>query len=80
MAHSLDGAPQDAPNFSDKDKIGLLIGRDVTNIETGTFATGYWMEDCEKSQALLTLDDGPQLLAVGRGGGCSCGQGDFEFT
>lgn len=72
--------PQDAPDPENPDTLGLLIGRYVTNIETGTFITDPWMEDCEKSQALLTLDDGTQLVAMGRGGGCVCGQGDFEFT
>ena len=71
--------PQDAPDPDNPDTLGLLIGRYVTNIETGTFITDSWMEDCEKSQALLTLDDGTQLVAMGRGGGCVCGQGDFEF-
>lgn len=72
--------PQDAPDPENPDTLGLLIGRYVTNIETGTFITDPWMEDCAKSQALLTLDDGTQLVAMGRGGGCACGQGDFEFT
>lgn len=72
--------PQDAPDPENPDTLGLLIGRYVTNIETGTFITDSWMEDCEKSQALLTLDDGTQLVAMGRAGGCVCGQGDFEFT
>ena len=72
--------PQDAPDPENPDTLGLLIGRYVTNIETGTFITDPWMEDCEKSQALLTLDDGTQLVAMGRRGGCVCGQGDFEFT
>lgn len=51
----------------------------MTNIENGTFATKSWLEDCEKPQALITLDDGTQLVAMGRGGGCVCGQGDFEL-
>lgn len=80
MANSFYGDPQDAPDPDNPDTLGLLIGRYVTNIETGTFITKSWMEDCEKSQALLTLDDGTQLVAMGRGGGCVCGQGDFEFT
>lgn len=80
MANSFYGDPQDSPDCDAKDTLGLLIGRYVTNIETGTFETEDWMEDCEKPQALITLDDGTQLLAVGRGGGCVCGQGDFEFT
>ena len=74
------GDPQDSPSPDTPDTLGLLIGRYVTNIETGTFLTKDWMEDCERPQALITLDDGTQLLAVGRGGGCVCGQGDFEFT
>ena len=80
MLESFYGDPQDAPDTEKPDTLGLLIGRYVTNIETGTFITDSWMEDCEKSQALLTLDDGTQLVAMGRGGGCVCGQGDFEFT
>lgn len=80
MPNSFYGDPQDSPNFEAQDTISLLIGRYVTNIETGTFETNSWMEDCEKPQALITLDDGTKLLAVGRGGGCTCGQGDFEFT
>ena len=80
MIESFYGDPQDAPDPDKPDTLGLLIGRYVTNIETGTFITDSWMEDCEKSQALLTLDDGTQLVAMGRGGGCVCGQGDFEFT
>lgn len=80
MIESFYGDPQDAPDTEKPDTLGLLIGRYVTNIETGTFITDSWMEDCEKSQALLTLDDGKQLVAMGRGGGCVCGQGDFEFT
>ena len=80
MIESFYGDPQDAPDTEKPDTLGLLIGRYVTNIETGTFITDSWMEDCEKSQALLTLDDGTQLVAMGRGGGCVCGQGDFEFT
>lgn len=73
------GDPQDAPSPDAPDTLGLLIGRYVTNIETGTFITDSWMEDCEKPQALLTLDDGTQLVAMGRCGGCVCGQGDFEL-
>lgn len=80
MIESFYGDPQDVPDSDKPDTLGLLIGRYVTNIETGTFITDSWMEDCEKSQALLTLDDGTQLVAMGRGGGCVCGQGDFEFT
>ena len=80
MIESFYGDPQDAPDTEKPDTLGLLIGRYVTNIETGTFITDSWREDCEKSQALLTLDDGTQLVAMGRGGGCVCGQGDFEFT
>ena len=80
MIESFYRDPQDAPDPGKPDTLGLLIGRYVTNIETGTFITDSWMEDCEKSQALLTLDDGTQLVAIGRGGGCVCGQGDFEFT
>lgn len=80
MIESFYGDPQGAPDTEKPDTLGLLIGRYVTNIETGTFITDSWMEDCEKSQALLTLDDGTQLVAMGRGGGCVCGQGDFEFT
>lgn len=80
MPNSFYGDPQDSPDFDAQDTIGLLIGRYVTNIETGTFATESWLEECEKPQALITLDDGTQLVAMGRGGGCACGQGDFEFT
>lgn len=80
MPNSFYGDPQDSPNFEAQDTIGLLIGRYITNIETGTFETMDWMEDCEKPQALITLDDGTQLLAVGRTGGCACGQGDFYFA
>lgn len=80
MLESYYGDPQDSPDPDNPDTLSLLIGRYVTNIETGTFVTKDWMEDCERSQAILTLDDGTQLLAVGRGGGCSCGQGDFELT
>jgi hypothetical protein len=80
MPNSFYGDPQDSPNFEAQDTIGLLIGRYITNIETGTFVTGDWMEDCEKPQALITLDDGTQLLAVGSAGGCVCGQGDFYFA
>ena len=80
MLESYYGDPQDSPDPDNPDTLSLLIGRYVTNIETGTFVTKKWMEDCERPQAILTLDDGTQLLAVGRGGGCSCGQGDFELT
>ena len=80
MPNSFYGDPQDSPNSEAQDTIGLLIGRYITNIETGTFVTKSWMEDCEKPQALITLDDGTQLLAVGYAGGCVCGQGDFYFT
>nr|DAO55351.1 MAG TPA: hypothetical protein [Caudoviricetes sp.] len=80
MTNSFYEEPQDSPDYRAGDSLGLLIGRYVTNIETGTFETKDWLEECEKSQALITLDDGTQLLAVGRGGGCTCGQGDFEFT
>lgn len=80
MPNSFYGDPQSAPDPNNQDTLALLIGRYVTNIETGTFLTKYWMEECEKPQALITLDDGTQLLAVGRSGGCSCGQGDFELT
>ena len=80
MIESFYGDPQDTPDPEKPDTLGLLIGRYITNIETGTFIIDSWMEDCEKSQALLTLDDGTQLVAMGRGGGCVCGQGDFEFT
>jgi hypothetical protein len=80
MLESCYGDPQDSPDPDSPDTLSLLIGRYVTNVETGTFVTKNWMEDCERSQAILTLDDGTQLLAVGRGGGCSCGQGDFEVT
>ena len=80
MTNSFYGNPQDSPDLDAGDTLALLIGRYVTNIETGTFEMNDWMEDCEKPQALITLDDGTQLLAAGRGGGCSCGQGDFEFT
>lgn len=80
MPNSFYGDPQDSPDFDAQDTIGLLIGRYVTNIETGTFTTESWLEECEKPQALITLDDGTQLVAMGRGGGCICGQGDFEFT
>jgi len=80
MIESFYGDPQDTPSQDTPDTLGLLVGRYVTNIETGTFITDSWMEDCEKPQALLTLDDGTQLVAMGRGGGCVCGQGDFEFT
>ena len=79
MIESFYRDPQDAPDPEKPDTLGLLIGRYITNIETGTFITDSWMEDCEKSQALLTLDDGTQLVAAGHGGGCVCGQGDFEF-
>lgn len=72
--------PQDSPSPDNPDTLGLLIGRYITNIETGTFITKTYMDDCEKPQALLTLDDGTQLVAVGHSGGCTCGQGDFELT
>ena len=80
MPNSFYGDPQDSPDFDAQDTIGLLIGRYVTNTEAGAFAAESWMEECEKPQALITLDDGTQLVAMGRGGGCACGQGDFEFT
>lgn len=80
MLESFYGDPQDSPNPDKPDTLGLLIGRYVTNIKTGAFVSIGWSEDCEKSQAILTLDDGTRLLAMGRGGGCSCGQGDFELT
>ena len=80
MFSSFYGDPQDSPNPEQADTLRTLIGRYVTNIELGTFITSSWMEDCEKPQALITLDDGAQLVAMGRGGGCVCGQGDFEFT
>lgn len=80
MLESYYGDPQDSPDPDSPDTLSLLIGRYVTNVETGTFVTKDWMEDCERSQAILTLDDGTQLLAIGRGGGCSCGQGGFELT
>lgn len=80
MPNSFYVDPQDSPNFDEQDTIGLLIGRYVTNIETGTFITNEWMDECEKPQALITLDDGTQLVAMGTSGGCVCGQGDFEFT
>lgn len=66
MPNSFYGDPQDSPNSEAQDTIGLLIGRYITDIETGTFVTKSWMGDCEKPQALITLDDGTQLLAVGR--------------
>ena len=80
MFSSFYDEPQDSPNPEQADTLRTLIGTYVTNIELGTFITSSWMEDCEKPQALLTLDDGTQLVAMGRGGGCVCGQGDFEFT
>lgn len=80
MTNSFYGDPQDSPDLDAGDTLALLIGRYVTNIETGTFEMEGWLDDCEKHQALITLDDGTQLLAVGRSGGCVCGQGDFEFT
>nr|DAR55497.1 MAG TPA: hypothetical protein [Caudoviricetes sp.] len=80
MLESFYWDPQDSPNPDKPDTLSLLIGRYVTNIETGTFVNAEYAEDCEKSQAILTLDDGTQLLAMGRGGGCVCGQGDFELT
>lgn len=43
MSNSFYGYPQDSPDFDSQDTIGLLIGRYVTNIETGTFATQSWM-------------------------------------
>lgn len=80
MINSFYDDPQDSPDTEQGDTLRLLIGRYVTNIETGTFATKPYMGECQKSQALITLDDGTQLLAVGHDGGCMCGQGDFEFT
>nr|DAE82170.1 MAG TPA: hypothetical protein [Caudoviricetes sp.] len=80
MLESFYEDPQDSPNPDKPDTLSLLIGRYVTNIETGTFVAEDWAEECEKPQAILTLDDGTRLLAKGRGGGCSCGQGDFELT
>jgi hypothetical protein len=80
MPSSYYSDPQDAPDYDTPDTLSLLIGRYVTNIEVGTFITDYTMDECEKRQARLTLDDGTQLVAIGRSGGCSCGQGDFEFT
>lgn len=80
MVNSFYDEPQDSPDLDKPDTLALLVGRYVTNVEIGTFITRRWMEDCEKPQALLTLDDGTQLVAVGRGGGCSCGQGDFELV
>lgn len=80
MLNPFYGDPQGSPDPNSPDTLSLLIGRYITNIETGTFETRPYMDDCEKPQALLTLDDGTQLLAVGHTGGCSCGQGDFEFT
>lgn len=72
--------PQDAPRKEPPDTLNLLVGRYVTNIELGTFVTHSYMDDREEPQARLTLDDGTQLVAFGHSGGCSCGQGDFEFT
>ena len=80
MTNSFYGDSQDSPNTEQGDTLRLLIGRYVTNIEVGTFVTKPYMDECEKPQALLTLDDGTQLVAVGHSGGCTCGQGDFEFT
>lgn len=80
MTNSFYADPQDSPDTEQGDTMCLLIGRYVTNIELGTFITNSYMDESEKPQALLTLDDGTQLVAVGRSGGCSCGQGDFEFT
>ena len=80
MLESFYGDPQDSPNPDKPDTLSLLIGRHVTNIEPGTFVNSEYVEDCEKSQAILTLDDGTQLLAMGHSGGCTCGQGDFELT
>lgn len=39
MPNSFYGDPQDSPNSEAQDTIGLLIGRYITNIETGTFVT-----------------------------------------
>lgn len=80
MTNSFYGDPQNSPAPDKSDTLSLLIGRYITNIETGTFLTKPHMEDCEKPQARITLDDGTQLVAVGHSGGCVCGQGDFEFT
>lgn len=80
MPSSFYSDPQDTPDYDTPDTLSLLIGRYVTNIEVGTFVTDYTMDECEKRQARLTLDDGTQLVAAGHGGGCVCGQGDFEFT
>lgn len=80
MTNSFYDEPQDSPDSEQGDTLRLLIGRYVTNIETGTFIEKPYMGDCQKTQALITLDDGTRLLAVGHDGGCSCGQGDFEFT
>ncbi len=80
MFSSFYGGPQDSPDPECADTLRTLIGRYVTNIELGTFIADQWIEDCEKPQALLTLDDSTQLVAMGRSGGCVCGQGDFEFT
>ena len=80
MPSSYYSDPQDAPDYDTPDTLSLLIGRYVTNIEVGTFINDYLFDECEKRQARLTLDDGTQLVAIGRSGGCSCGQGDFEFT
>jgi hypothetical protein len=80
MANSFYDEPQDSPAPDKSDTLSLLIGRYVTSIETGTFLTKPYMDDCEKPQARLTLDDGTKLVAVGHSGGCTCGQGDFEFT
>lgn len=80
MPSSYYSDPQDAPDYDTPDTLSLLIGRYVTNIEVGTFINDYLFDECEKRQARLTLDDGTQLVAIGRSGGCCCGQGDFEFT
>lgn len=58
MTNSFYGDPQDSPDLDAGDTLALLIGRYVTNIETGTFETKDLWEDCEKPQALITLDDG----------------------
>ena len=72
--------PQGAPRKDPPDTLNLLVGRYITNVELGTFNTHSFMDDCEKPQARLTLDNGIQLVAIGHSGGCACGQGDFEFT
>jgi len=48
MTNSFYGDPQDSPDLDAGDTLALLIGRYVTNIETGTFEMNDWMEDCEK--------------------------------